>query len=64
MEIPRVAVLEPTGAGLALEGRVENLQLALLVEIALHVSDVRMVAAVTLLLVEDLEEDLQQRVSP
>ena len=47
-----------------LEGRVEDVELPLLVEMALHVGDVGMVAAVALLLVEDLEEHLQQRVSP
>ena len=64
VELPGVALFEPGLARRLLEGRVENLELALLVEMALHVGDVRVVAAVALLLVQDLEEDLQQRVSP
>ena len=59
MKFPGVALLVPGRPGGLLERRLENRKLSFLVEMALHVGDVRMVATIALLLVKELEEHLQ-----
>ena len=63
VEAVAVALGVPGDAGHGVEGGLEVGKLAKAVEAALHVGDVRMVAAVAALLVEDLEEDPQDDVA-
>ena len=58
VELPGITFLQPRRTSFALEGGVEDGELTTLVEVALHVGDVRMIAAVALLFVEDLQEYL------
>ena len=64
VELVGVPLLDPIEAGVLFVGGVERLQLALGFEVTLHVGDVRVIAAVALQLVQDLEEDPQDQVTP
>ena len=63
VELVGVPLLDPIEAGVLFVGGLERLQLALGFEVTLHVGDVRVVAAVALQLVQDLEEDPQDQVT-
>ena len=64
VEAVAVSLLLPVDIGGGAERGLEGVQLALGVEVPLQVGDVRMVAAVAQLLVEDLEEDPEDGVAP
>ena len=57
-----LASLRPVDAGVLLEGGLEGVVLAALVEVLLEAGDGAVVAEVAAALVEDLDEDLEQRV--
>jgi hypothetical protein len=57
------ALRDPFVARVVLVRGLEGFEFALAVEVALHVSDVRMVAAIALELVEDLQEHPQDKVA-
>ena len=63
IEFVGVPFVLPSGSCQPFEGGMESLQLALAVEIALHVGDVRVVAAIALQFVQDLQEDSQDQVA-
>ena len=63
VELVRIPLGIPFQASQFLVGSVERLQFAFGFKVSLHVGDMRMVAAVTLQLIQDLEEHSQNEVA-
>ena len=63
VELVGIPFLDPREAGVRLIGGVERLQLALGVEVSLHVGNVRVVAAVALQLIQDLQEHPEDEIA-